>query len=82
MDIAAGLRLRTMKPGPDRDALIAKAGLGNSRRAWLGRSEDGKVALVLSDPAGRPRLVLGVGKDGAPGIELRDAAGRVTRTLR
>lgn len=82
MDIAAGLRLRTMKPGPDRDALIASAGLGNARRAWLGRSEDGKVVLVLSDPAGRPRLTLAVGKDGAPSIELRDAAGRVTRTLR
>jgi len=82
MDIAAGLRMRTMKPGPERDALIARAGLTNARRAWLGRSEDGSVALVLSDPAGRPRLTLGVGKDGVPSVELRDAAGKVTRTLR
>jgi len=82
MDIEAGLRMRTMKPGPERDALIAKAGLGNARRAWLGRLEDGSVALVLSDPAGRPRLTLGVAKDGVPSVEMRDAAGKVTRTLR
>ena len=82
MDIEAGLRARTMKAGPERDALIAKAGLGNARRAWLGRSADGSVALVLSDPAGRPRLTLGVGKDGEPSVEMRDAAGKVTRTLR
>ena len=82
MDIATGLKIRTMSPGPARDALIAKAGLSNARRAWLGRSEDGKVALVLSDPLGRPRLTLGVGKDGTPSVELRDAAGKVTRTVR
>jgi hypothetical protein len=82
MDVAAGLKARTMVPGPDRDALLAKAGFSNARRAWLGRSADGTVALVLSDPQGRPRLTLGVGKDGAPSVELRDAAGKVTRTVR
>ncbi len=82
MDVAAGLKARAMAPGPARGALLARAGFGNARRAWLGRSEDGSVALVLSDPAGRPRLTLGVGKDGVPSIELRDAAGNVTRTLR
>jgi hypothetical protein len=82
MDIAAALRVRTMKPGPERDALIARAGLTSARRAWLGRSEDGSVALVLSDPTGRPRLTLGVGKNGQPSVELRDAAGKVTRTVR
>lgn len=82
LDIAAGLRVRTMKPGPERDALITRAGLSSARRAWLGRSEDGSVAMILSDPAGRPRLTLGVGKDGVPSVELRDAAGKVTRTLR
>ncbi|THD37015.1 MAG: hypothetical protein E7773_05650 [Sphingomonas sp.] len=71
-----------MKPSPERDALTAKAGFGNARRAWLGRTEDGTVALVLSDPQGRPRLTLGVGKDGEPSVELRDAGGKVTRTLR
>ena len=82
MDIAAGLRARTMAPGPERDALLAKAGFSNARRAWLGRSEDGSVALVLNDPAGRPRLTLGVGKDGVPSVELRDPTGKVTRTIR
>jgi hypothetical protein len=82
MDVAAGFRIRAMKPGPERDALIAGAGWSNARRAWLGRSEDGSVALVLSDPQGRPRLTLGVGADGQPGVELRDAAGKVTRTIR
>ena len=75
-------RWRAMKPGPERDALTAKAGFGNARRAWLGRTADGTVALVLSDSQGRPRLTLGVGKDGEPGVELRDATGKVTRRLR
>jgi len=82
MDIKAGLRVRTMKPGPDRDALAVKAGFTNARRAWLGRSANGTVALVLSDPQGRPRLTMGVGADGEPSVEMRDAAGKVTRTLR
>jgi hypothetical protein len=82
MDIEAGLRVRSMKPGPERDALIARAGLTSARRAWLGRSEDGSVSLVLSDQQGRPRLTLGVGKDGEPSVELRDAAGKATRTIR
>ena len=82
MDIEAGLRVRTMKPGPDRDALAVKAGFSNARRAWLGRSANGTVALVLSDPQGRPRLTMGVGADGEPSVEMRDAAGKVTRTLR
>jgi len=82
MDIEAGLRVRTMKPGPDRDALAVKAGFSNARRAWLGRSANGTVALVLSDPQGRPRLTMGVGVDGEPSVEMRDAAGKVTRTLR
>jgi hypothetical protein len=71
-----------MKAGPEREALIAKAGLGNARRAWFGRSADGSVALVLSDPAGRPRLSIGVGKDGEPSVEMRDATGKLTRMLR
>ena len=82
LDVEAGFRARDMKSGPERDALIAKAGLTNARRAWLGRSEDGSVSLVLSDLQGRPRLTLGVDKDGRPGVELRDAMGKVTRTIR
>lgn len=82
LDVVAGFRLRGMRPGAERDALIAKAGLSSARRAWLGRSEDGSVALVLSDPQGRPRLTLGVGTDGTPSVELRDTRGKVTRTLR
>jgi len=82
IDIAAGFRIRDMPKGPARDAAIVAAGAGRAQRAWLGRSEDGKVALVLSDPQGRPRLTLGVGSDGNPGVELLDASGKVTQTLR
>ena len=82
LDIPTGLRIRAMKPGPDRDALIANSGWGGARRARLGRSEDGSVSLVLSDPQGRPRLALGVGRDGVPSVELRDATGTVVRRLR
>jgi hypothetical protein len=82
IDIAAGFRIRDMPSGPARDAAIARAGAGGAQRAWLGRTEDGKVALVLSDPQGRPRLTLGVGNDGTPGVELLDASGKITQTLR
>lgn len=82
LDLAKAGALRAMPAGPAHDALAAAAGFTNTRRAWLGRSPDGSVALVLSDAAGKPRLSLGVGTDGTPSVELRDAAGRVTRTLR
>jgi len=82
LDVEAGFHIRDMPPGPARDAAIVQAGAGSARRAWFGRTEDGKVALILSDPQGRPRLTLGVGKDGTPGVELLGASGKVTRTLR
>ena len=50
------------------------------RLAGPHRGRHGRAGL--SDPQGRPRLTLGVGKDGEPSVELRDAAGKVTRTLR
>jgi len=82
LDIAAGFRIRDLPAGAARDAAIAQAGGGRAQRAWLWRTEDGKVALILSDPQGRPRLTLGVGSDGEPGVELLDAAGKIQQRLR
>ena len=81
MDVPGIERALAMPPGPERDAALERSGAGHAERAWLGRSADGRVALELRDPEGRPRLTLEVGADGAPSIEMRDAAGRVTRTV-
>ncbi|HEY4093769.1 MAG TPA: hypothetical protein VGN46_19860 [Luteibacter sp.] len=82
LDVEALLKLRNQPPSPALNAAVLKAGGTMSRRAWLGRSDDGKAALVLSDPQGRPRLTLSVAEDGTPSVDFLDAAGKITRTLR
>ena len=79
MDVPGIEAALAMPPGSRRDAALERSGAGHAERAWLGRSADGSVALVLRDPRGRPRLTLAVGADGAPDIEMRDATGRATR---
>ncbi|QYA11934.1 hypothetical protein [Rhizobium sp. AB2/73] len=82
LNIDGVTRARDMPPGSARDALLVKSGATAAQRAWLGRSADGSVALVLRDPAGRPRLTLAVNGDGTPLVEFRNSAGIVTRTMR
>jgi hypothetical protein len=82
LDIAAGFRIRNMPAGAARETAIAQAGASRAQRAWLGRSENGEVALILSDPQGRPRLKLGVGNDGEPSVALLDASGKIQQGMR
>jgi hypothetical protein len=44
--------------------------------AWLGRSQNGRVALELCDPLGRPRIALAVSPEGDPSVEVLDPEGR------
>lgn len=82
LDFEAAMRISHLPPGPEQDAAIKKAGADRAQRVWLGRATDGKVALILGDPQGHPRLMLAVGNDGTPGIDLLDASGKVTRSFR
>lgn len=58
------------------DSLRRRGHLG-ARRITIARSRDASVEILLADPEGRPRLVLGVGADGTPGLRLLDETGAV-----
>lgn len=74
---------RALPEGPDKAArleAIAAEG-GDLRRVFIGKDLDRSARLVLSDPNGRPRLVLSVDVAGTPKLEFLDEAGRVTQSL-
>ena len=50
-------------------------------RVFIGRDRARSSLLRLSDPMGRPRLVLRVDSMGAPQLEFLDGSGRVTSRL-
>ena len=50
-------------------------------RVFIGRDRTKASLLRLSDPMGRPRLVLRVDSTGAPQLEFLDDSGRVTSRL-
>ena len=50
-------------------------------RVFIGRDRAKSSLLRLSDPMGRPRLVLRVDSTGAPQLEFLDDSGRVTSRL-
>jgi hypothetical protein len=52
-----------------------------ARRLFAGRDEQRSSVVRLSDPRGRPRLVLKVDSTGAATIQFLDTAGHVTRSL-
>ena len=54
----------------------AEGKLGNPR-AFLGTTRDQGSALMLSDAAGRPRLLMMVGADGEPTLQVLDEQGKV-----
>ncbi|MEJ7601572.1 MAG: hypothetical protein WKG01_26955 [Kofleriaceae bacterium] len=62
---------------PDRELPAQAKG---AQRAFLG-NENGTAALVLSDPAGRPRLALVVNASGAPEITMLDEHGKAIKTI-
>lgn len=50
-----------------------------SRRVWVGRTEDGNASVTLMDARGRPRIVMEVTKRGDPALSFRDENGHVIR---
>jgi len=55
--------------------------VANAQRVYIGRDRSKASLLRLSDPMGRPRLVLRVDSLGAPQLEFLDDSGRVTSRL-
>jgi hypothetical protein len=51
------------------------------RRVFVGRTKEKAAALTLSDPQGRPRLLLAVDAQGAPKLEFLDEKGAVVQRL-
>ena len=54
---------------------------GGAQRAFVGRTKEGSAALTLSDPQGRPRLLLAVDAHGVPKLEFLDEKGAVVQRL-
>ena len=78
--------IRSMPEGPARDSAM-RAFMDNdgqplaARRLFAGRDDSRSSVVRLSDPRGRPRLVLTVDSTGAATIQFLDTAGHVTRSL-
>jgi hypothetical protein len=53
------------------------AGAGVAQRVFVGKTREKAAALTLSDPQGRPRLLLMVDEKGAPRLEFMDEKGAV-----
>jgi hypothetical protein len=78
--------LRRLPAGPARDSAM-QAFMDNNgqplaaRRLFAGRDEQRSSVVRLSDPRGRPRLVLSVDSTGVAVIQFLDTVGHVTRSL-
>jgi hypothetical protein len=60
----------------------SQEGGGGHRRAWVGRSADGSVALSLMDAAGNKRIVLKVAPGGAAEMDYLDEHGKIVKAVR
>jgi len=78
--------IRSLPASPARDSAM-RAFMDNNgqplaaRRLFAGRDDNRRAVVRLSDPRGRPRLVLSVDSTGAATIQFLDTAGHVTRSL-
>lgn len=63
------------------DRWIAEKRMGNANRVFLGKTHDKSSAVLLSDAAGKPRLLLEVKADGQAAIQFLDDAGKVVKTV-
>ena len=61
------------------EALMADS--AQSRRVFIGKNLDRSATFVLSDPQGRPRLVLAVDPAGEPTLQFLDEAGETIQSL-
>jgi hypothetical protein len=82
----SALVIQALPDGPDktrrlqqlRDSPLGDAGKSR-QRVFVGRTPDRSTELMLSDPAGRPRLRLTVDSLGAPALDFLDERGRSIR---
>jgi hypothetical protein len=77
-----------MADGPAKTAAMARLRqpvqngvVANAQRVYLGRDRAKSSVLRLSDPMGRPRLLLRVDSLGSPRLEFLDDSGRVTTRI-
>jgi hypothetical protein len=79
--------IEKMPDGPEKTQAMQKVrempGAWDSgpRRVFVGRTKEKAAALTLSDPQGRPRLLLAVDAQGAPKLEFLDEKGAVVQRL-
>jgi len=77
-----GRTVQQMPEGPARVRAMAELRRTDGpSRISVARMKDESAAVVLSDPAGNPRLRLVVDATGAPRLDFLDAVGGVTRSL-
>jgi hypothetical protein len=79
--------IRRLPDGPEKTRRIEalrtspELGLASTTRAYIGRGADRAAILVLSDPAGRPRIRMTVDSLGAPRLDFLDESGKITYQL-
>jgi hypothetical protein len=77
--------IEKMADGPEKTQAQQKlremAGAGVAQRVFVGKTREKAAALTLSDPQGRPRLLLMVDAQGAPKLEFLDEKGAVVQRL-
>jgi hypothetical protein len=82
------LAISRLPDGPQKTERMARfrearrqRGEGGRTRLFAGKGADKEAVVMLTDPAGQPRLRLVVDSLGSARIEFLDATGRVTRAL-
>jgi hypothetical protein len=77
--------IQQMPDGPEKTLALQKlrevSGAGVAQRVFVGKTRERAAALTLSDPQGRPRLLLMVDAQGAPKLEFLDEKGGVVHRL-
>lgn len=77
--------IEKMPDGPEKTQAMQKlretAGAGVAQRVFVGKTREKAAALTLSDPQGRPRVLLMVDAQGAPKLEFLDEKGAVAHRL-
>ena len=77
--------IQKMPDGPEKTQAMQKlretSGVGAAQRVFVGKTREKAAALTLSDPQGRPRLLLMVDAQGAAKLEFLDEKGNVVQRL-
>jgi len=75
--------IQKMPDGPEKTQAMQKLRdtSGVAQRVFVGKTRDKAAALTLSDPQGRPRLLLMVDAQGASKLEFLDEKGAVVHRL-